>query len=146
MNAGSSSCWRRRQTSEVRPLGPAPRRIAASAAIHRPCQAIARTPPGEGAGGSEAEKWNCVPEIPGFPRNPSLAPLSLFVTVQYIPPVAWLFALYCAGLRAKQDQGNRPNRLKFPAHLIRFVFPRSKQFPVYGGGPRARPCVGRFSC
>ena len=41
----------------------------------------------------EAEAKHCCGANPGFPRNPSLAPLPLFSTVQYMPG-RWLFDLY----------------------------------------------------
>ena len=59
---------------------------------------------------------------PGFPRNPSLAPLPLFYTVYSIlaciygrgralPPVRWLFDLYCACVLRERDPGNQPNNV-----------------------------------
>ena len=48
---------------------------------------------------------------PGFPRNPSLAPLPLLFTVagRALPPVRWMFDFYCALSGGKRDLGNQPN-------------------------------------
>ena len=55
-----------------------------------------------------------VSKKPSFPRNPSLAPLSLFVTVcsifcgqgRALPPVMWLSTLHSACLRGGTIRGN----------------------------------------
>ena len=53
---------------------------------------------------------------PGFPRNPSLAPLPLLFTACSalqccaLPPVKWMFDFYCAVLGGQRKLGNKPNQ------------------------------------
>ena len=62
-----------------------------------------------------ATRTPVVSENKGFPRNPSLAPLPLLITVcsvqgRALPPVRWMFDFYCAVSGGQRNLGNQPNK------------------------------------